>query len=68
MQSKLSNSHYTDPLRVNQVKIEFTSKEITSSGGLLIIARFLEEINFKEWVEETSPMEKGNIQRYFRGS
>jgi len=63
MQSKLSSSHHTDPLRVNQVKIEFTSKEITSLGELSIIARFLEEIGFKEWVEETSPNGKGKYPK-----
>ena len=58
MHLKTSSSHHTDPLRVNQVKIEFTSKEITSLGGLSIIARFLEEIGFKEWVEESFPVEE----------
>jgi len=60
MQSKSGNFHHTDPLSVNQVKIEFTSKEITSLGGLLIIAGFLEEIGFKEWVEESFPVEEAS--------
>ena len=53
MHPKPSNSHHTDPLSVNQIKKEFTSKEITSSGVLSIIERFLEEIKlkFKVWVE-----------------
>ena len=61
MHLKTSSSHHTDPLRVNQVKIEFTSKEITSLGGLSIIARFLEEIEFKEWVDESFPVEETSL-------
>lgn len=43
--------------RVNQVKIEFTSKPITAWGGMSCqIGKFLEVIGFREWVEKHIPI------------
>lgn len=45
-------------LFVNQVKITFTQKSITAWGGIAsIIARFLEQIDFRNWVERSIPIE-----------
>ena len=55
---------------VNQVKIEFTSKPITAWGGICtLIGKYLEEINFRDWVEkqlpvkETSPNGRGIYEK-----
>jgi hypothetical protein len=54
--SKRKNSKL---LRVNQVKIEFTNKPITAWGGLAaIVAKLLEVLEFRPWVESTIPIEE----------
>ena len=46
-------------LRVNQVGIQFTNKPITAWGGLAtIVARLLEVVEFRLWVESTLPIEE----------
>jgi hypothetical protein len=46
-------------LRVNQVKIQFTNKPITAWGGLAtIVAKLLEVLEFRSWVESTIPIEE----------
>jgi hypothetical protein len=54
------------PLQVHQVQITFTHKQLTAWGGVCsLVAKFLEQIAFREWVaqhipiEETSPNAKG---------
>lgn len=43
----------------NQVKIEFTDKPITAWGGIAgLVSRYLHKIGFKEWVEESIPIEE----------
>ena len=53
-------------LKVNQVRIEFTNKPLTSWGGICtIMAKYFESINLREWIEssipiaETSPNARG---------
>ena len=54
MTDKITNSQF-----VNQVKIEFTSKSITAWGGLgVLIGKFLEKIEFRDWVERHIPIEE----------
>ena len=44
---------------VNQVKIEFTNKPITAWGGLAtIVAKLLEVVEFRSWVEAAIPIEE----------
>jgi len=46
-------------LRVNQVKIQFTNKPITAWGGLAtIVAKLLEVLEFRSWVESALPIEE----------
>ncbi len=46
-------------LRVNQVKIQFTNKPITAWGGLAtIVAKLMEVLEFRSWVESTLPIEE----------
>jgi len=46
-------------LRVNQVKIQFTNKPITAWGGLAsIVAKLLEVLEFRSWVESSIPIEE----------
>ena len=46
-------------LRVNQVEIQFTNKPITAWGGLAsIVAKLLEVLEFRPWVESTIPIEE----------
>jgi hypothetical protein len=43
--------------RVNQVKIGFTNKPITAWGGIAtLVAKYLETIQFREWVEAAFPL------------
>ena len=56
----------TSQLKVNQVRIEFTNKPLTSWGGICtIIAKYFESIELREWIEssipitETSPNARG---------
>ena len=45
--------------QVNQTKISFTNKPITAWGGLAaIMGKFLEEIDFKPWVETNLPIQE----------
>ena len=51
----------TAPLSVNQVKIEFTRKPITPFGGIAtVVAKFLEVIQFRGWVESALPIREGS--------
>ena len=44
---------------VNQVKIQFTNKPITAWGGLAtIVAKLLEVLEFRSWVESALPIEE----------
>jgi len=46
-------------LRVNQVKIQFTNKPITAWAGLAtIVAKLLEVLEFRSWVESAVPIEE----------
>ena len=46
-------------LRVNQLGIQFTNKPITAWGGLAtIVAKLLEVLEFRSWVESTIPIEE----------
>lgn len=46
-------------MRVNQVRIQFTNKPITSWGGMCsLIAKYFEVIGFQEWVERSLPIEE----------
>ena len=46
-------------LRVNQLRIQFTNKPITAWGGLAtIVAKLLEILKFRSWVESTIPIEE----------
>jgi hypothetical protein len=46
-------------LRVNQVRIQFTNKPITAWGGLAtIVAKLLEVLEFRSWVEFSLPIEE----------
>jgi hypothetical protein len=40
------------------IPIEFTSKNLTSWGGIAsVISHYLEKVNFREWIEECIPIE-----------
>ena len=46
-------------LRVNQVKIQCTNTPITAWGGLAtIVAKLLEVLEFRSWVESAIPIEE----------
>jgi len=48
-------------LRVNQVKIQFTTKPITAWAGLAtIVAKLLEVLEFRSWVESTIPIKENS--------
>jgi hypothetical protein len=56
---KLSERTHSKSLTVNQVKIQFTNKPITAWGGsATIVAKFLEVLEFRPWVESTIPVEE----------
>ena len=58
---KVKQVRYGDSklLRVNQVKIQFTNKPITAWGGLAtIVAKLLEVLGFRSWVESVIPIEE----------
>jgi hypothetical protein len=45
--------------RVGQVQIAFTNKQLTAWGGACsVVAKFLERIGFREWVERHIPIEE----------
>jgi len=51
----------TTALSVNQVKIEFTRKPITPFGGIAtLVAKFLEVIEFRSWVESAIPIRESS--------
>lgn len=51
--------HNKEVYRVNQVRIEFTNKPLTAWGGICtIVAKFLGQISFREWVEENIPIKE----------
>ena len=46
-------------MSVNQVRIRFTNKPVTAWGGLAtIVAKLLEVLEFRSWVESTIPIEE----------
>ncbi len=56
---KRTNGTNNKSLRVNQVKIQFTTKPITAWGGLATIgAKFLEALEFRSCVESTIPIKE----------
>jgi hypothetical protein len=56
---KHSDYKNSKSLRVNQVKIQFTNKPITAWGGLAtIVAKLLEVLEFRSWVESSIPIEE----------
>jgi hypothetical protein len=56
---KQSDGEHSKSLRVNQVKIQFTNKPITAWGGLAtIVAKLLEVLEFRSWVESSIPIEE----------
>lgn len=53
--------NYRQSQTVNQVKIRFTEKPITPWGGVAsIVAKFLETIRFREWVERNIPIKESS--------
>ena len=53
----MKRKNNTAALSVNQVKIEFTRKPITPFGGIAtVVAKFLEVIQFRGWVESALPI------------
>lgn len=66
----MNEKKYIKAKQVNQVKIAFTKKLITPFAGVAaLIGKFLEQLNFKAWVEanigitETSPNAKGLYEK-----
>jgi len=51
-------SNSKESLVVNQVRIEFTNKPMTSYGGISIMAKLLERISFRGWIEKNLPIEE----------
>jgi len=53
----MKQKNNTAPFSVNQVRIEFTRKPITPFGGIAtVVAKFLEAIQFRGWVERALPI------------
>lgn len=59
-----------EPLKINQVQVEFTEKSVSSWGGLAaILGKYLEQIKFEDWVlksipiQESSPNAKGVYEK-----
>ena len=51
----------SEDIRVNDVKIKFTDKPITSWGGLAtLLGKFLEVIKFQDWVEQNVPINENS--------
>jgi hypothetical protein len=44
---------------IEEVKIEFTKKEMISYGGYCLLAEFFEKVGLKERVKEIVPIEGG---------
>jgi len=54
----------SEDIRVNDVKIKFTDKPITSWGGLAtLLGKFLEVIKFKDWIEQHIPITETSNNR-----
>lgn len=54
----MNASNSKESLVVNQVRIEFTNKPMTSYGGISIMAKLLERISFRGWIEKNLPIEE----------
>lgn len=54
----MNASDSKESLTVNQVRIEFTDKPMTSYGGTAVVAKLLERISFREWIENNLPVEE----------
>lgn len=54
----MNASNSKESLTVNQVQIEFTDKPMTSYGGMSMVAKLLERISFREWIENNLPVEE----------
>ena len=55
----MNREQYKESRKVNQVKIAFTGKAITAWGGIgSVVAKFLERIGFRKWVEEHVPIKE----------
>ena len=53
----MNHTQYRRSREVGQVAIEFTNKPITAWGGIAsVIAKFLEQIEFRSWVETEVPI------------
>jgi len=51
------SEYISEDHKVNDVKIKFTDKPITSWGGLAtLLGKFLEVIKFQDWVEGNIPI------------
>ena len=49
----------SDSQQINRVKIEFTDKPLTAWSGLAtLMGKFLDKINFWDWVEESIIVEE----------
>jgi hypothetical protein len=58
---KHSTNRNSRSLSVNQVKIQFTNKPITAWAGLAtIVAKLLEVLEFRSWVESTIPIKENS--------
>lgn len=54
----MNASNFKESLTVNQVQIEFTDKPMTSYGGTTLVAKLLEQVKFREWIEKNLPIEE----------
>lgn len=63
------HEHNGTRIEINQVKVRFTSKEMTSYGGFSLLAAFFEKIGLPAWIEqviriqELSPNSKGKYPK-----
>ncbi len=49
---------YTSKIKINQVEVGFTKKNITAYGGFSMIAQFLGGIKFREFIENAVPIKE----------
>ncbi|MDY6862075.1 MAG: transposase [Thermodesulfobacteriota bacterium] len=55
----MKQKKHNKSMEVNQTKIKFTKKSITAWGGISsLIAKFLERIEFKDWVKSNIPIKE----------
>lgn len=60
----MGHKECSKPMRVGQVGVEFTGKPITAWGGLgTLLAKYLERLEFREWVEAHLPIEEVSPHR-----